>query len=767
MSLAAQVFQPTLPAPPQPAKPSANPNQKFQLPHPDAPAANFVNVYAETSQEVNGSVRRLRGNAYVETTDMKIAADEIDYNDDTTQVDARGHVHFENFMNGDKVDCDEAHYNIDDQKGIFSGDVTGSAPAQATARPGVLTSTNPYYFQGEWAERIDDHYILHNGLLTDCIVPRPWWIFKGPLFDIVPGDRALIRHSWFYLGRIRLFYVPYFYKSLKREPRRSGFFLPSVGDDSLHGPNVGFGFFWAINRSYDLSYFGQDFAYAGLANHMELRGDPNQKTTFDLNVFGIDDTQVTIPTQSGVRVTMQGSSDLGNGWEARGNLDYLSSFAFLQNFTQSFYEAVFSETHSVGFVDKHWSDFGLDFVADRNVNFQSVTPGDFIEIRKLPEVDFNEREHEIDLDNFPVWFSFESSGGLMDRSQALFETPQFVDRMNFAPQVSTAFHWNGIDLIPTVGLRETEYGASFVNGQPNGGQPSGNSLLLSSRNVSLDLVLPSLERVFKAPSWMGDKAKHIIEPRITYKYVTGIDNFDQIIRFDENDLFTDTNQVEFSLTNRLLVKDKAGTVTDFLTWQILYDRYFNPTFGGAVLPCQAATATTATTCLRNVIASSIDLDGYAFLDGPRNYSPIVSDLRIQSKVGFEWRTDYDPLFHEFTNTGVSVDGRVRQYFWSVGDTFVKSDPVLAPNSNQAHVLLGYGNPNRRGWNAGYSIYYDYVLHTLQFWQAQATYNTDCCGLSFQYRRFSIGTRDDSQFEVAFALSNIGTFGNLKRQDRMF
>ena len=44
--------------------------------------------------------------------------------------------------------------------------------------------------------------------------------------------------------------------------------------------------------------------------------------------------------------------------------------------------------------------------------------------------------------------------------------------------------------------------------------------------------------------------KHVIEPRIDYKFVDGITNFNDIIRFDENDLMNDTDQVTFSLTNR-------------------------------------------------------------------------------------------------------------------------------------------------------------------------------------------------------------------------
>jgi LPS-assembly protein len=47
------------------------------------------------------------------------------------------------------------------------------------------------------------------------------------------------------------------------------------------------------------------------------------------------------------------------------------------------------------------------------------------------------------------------------------------------------------------------------------------------------------------------------------------------------------------------------------------------------------------------------------------------------------------------------------------------------------------------------------------------YNTDCCGFSVQYRRFSFGARNENQFQVAFSVANLGSFGNLKKQERMF
>jgi LPS-assembly protein len=52
-------------------------------------------------------------------------------------------------------------------------------------------------------------------------------------------------------------------------------------------------------------------------------------------------------------------------------------------------------------------------------------------------------------------------------------------------------------------------------------------------------------------------------------------------------------------------------------------------------------------------------------------------------------------------------------------------------------------------------------------QGQTTYNTDCCGFSVQYRRFNFNVISDNQFRVAFAIANIGSFGTLRRQERIF
>jgi LPS-assembly protein len=759
----AQIFRPPPVAPPPSATQAnpANPNQKVRVPRPNAPGPNDVNADA-TQTEVVGSVRHLRGNVRLETSEMMLQADEVDYDVDTGDAEARGNVKFEHYFNGDRIECDHAEYNLNEETGKFY-QVRGTSPAKIESRPGILTTSNPFYFEGDWAERIHEKYVLHNGFITDCKVPRPWWILKGPRFDVFPGDHAVAYHATYRVRNVPLFYAPALYKSLKKVPRKSGFLTPNAGHSSLRGYMVGAGYYWAINRSYDAMYRAQYFTQRGLAHTADFRGKVRPGTDFNVSMYAVNDRGLKIGTdaagkdiiqkQGGELVSFQARSDLGHGWLAKVEVNYLSSFLFRQSFTESFHDAIFSESRSVGFVGKHWSSFGFTVEADRDEQFQSVAPDDKIIIRHLPQAEFVSRDHQIWDKGLPVWVSFTSSAGLLSRTEPDFQTRTFVPRVDINPRITTALHWAGFSLVPSFSARETQYGSSFVNGVV-----SGQNYLRSSRELSVEVLAPSLARIYKAPKWMGEKAKlkHVIESRAEYRYVTGVSDFNKVVRFDATDLVSDTNEARFSLANRFYLKGDDGNVNEVMSWELSHARYFDPSFGGAIVAGR-----------RNIVESEVDITGYAFLDQPRHYSPVVSVLRVQEKIGLEWRTDYDPVRHSISNSGFTADYRWEKYFISLGHYDVKSDPLLSPSSNQFRGLIGFGNQNRKGWNAAFSSYYDFKRGLVQFSTLEATYNTDCCGISVEYRRFNIGTRDETQYRVAFAISNVGTFGTLKKQERIF
>ena len=718
-------------------------------------------------------------------------ADEIEFNEETHDLRATGHVHYHNFVRNEELWAERVVYNTETETGTFYK-VSGKAMTRIDARPGLLTSNEPFFFQGEWAERLGEHYILHNGFITNCKMPNPWWELRGPKFDIEPGERAIAYRSTFWVRKVPLFFMPYFYKSLEKVPRKSGILIPTFGNSSLRGPFLEGGYFWAVNRSYDVTYRLTEFFTRGEDHHFDIRGKPRPGTDFDAIIYGVKDRGISQPVGppisfSGVSLNVAGKSDLGDGWTARGQLNYITSFRFRQEWSQSWNEAIGSEVHSTAYLNKSWSDYTFNVVAARLENYQSVEiprvnpvtqaityESNAVIIRKLPEAEFSGREHQI-WKNVPVWFSFDSAAGLLYRTEPLFDpyanlvenfqTGQFMNRVDVSPHLMTTFHWAGLHIVPRFGIDETVYSES-QSLSPSASQTLnqtvyqvvGNNLLRSSRDFSVDFIFPTLARVFSKKSIFGDKLKHVIEPRATYRYTTGIgDDFNRFVRFDETDLLSNTNELELSLTNRIYAK-RGDNVQEIFTWQLWQKRYFDPTFGGALIPGQ-----------RNVFLSTAGLTPYSFLIEPRSSSPVVSVLRMNPirGLGLEWRADYDHRLGRITDSMVSVDYRWKKYFASAGHNLVQTDPILTIPASQYRFRAGFGDLNHRGWNAGVDGIYDELHHVLQYATTQVTYNTDCCGLSVQYRLFNIGPRNESQFRVSFSVANLGSFGTLRRQDRIF
>jgi LPS-assembly protein len=95
--------------------------------------------------------------------------------------------------------------------------------------------------------------------------------------------------------------------------------------------------------------------------------------------------------------------------------------------------------------------------------------------------------------------------------------------------------------------------------------------------------------------------------------------------------------------------------------------------------------------------------------------------------------------------------------------------VLAPDiSNQFRVQAIYSNLSARGLSASAALAFDVRNEYLQGATVQSAYNWDCCGITFEYARWALGTvRNENAYRFAFSLTNVGTFGNLKKLQRIY
>jgi hypothetical protein len=108
----------------------------------DLPPADEIWLHGIVN-ESNGEWRYLKGKAHLETSEMQISADEIEYNSDTAWAYAHGHVQMEQFSTGDKLNADHGEYNLQTEEGKFWV-VDGTTPAKILTSPGILTTTQPF-----------------------------------------------------------------------------------------------------------------------------------------------------------------------------------------------------------------------------------------------------------------------------------------------------------------------------------------------------------------------------------------------------------------------------------------------------------------------------------------------------------------------------------------------------------------------------------------------------------------------------------------------
>ncbi len=707
-----------------------------------------------------GELRRARGNVQVRTGSVIVTADEADYDDASGDLEVRGNVHYRSLGGAEDLYASKVAYNTRTELGTFyEAHGTVSSASQAGAR--ILTTDNPFYIDGPVVHKANGEYVVLDGTVTNCDPEHPWWTMKAPKTRIKPGDSATIRGAVLRLKGAPLLYAPIFKKSLERVPRKSGFLTPSIGTSSRFGLVLAESYYWAINRSYDATINGTFYSSRGAASQLSFRGRPTKSSHFDAVFFGVKDRGQKLDDgrrlkQGGSSFTMRGAAVLPGGFRGVADVRYLSSLEFRQAFTQTYEEAVFSQVRSIGFVSKNFATYSINASLQRDENFQSVDRGDTVVIRKLPNVEFNSSERRLAGGPAPVYFSFDSAFDLVSRTQPAFQTRRYVQRGDFFPRFTVPLRLKGFNVTPTLGGRITGYGQ-----QRDQGRIVGSNLYRASGEISLDIVPPAVQRIYNGPKWLGEKVKHVIEPRFRYRYTKGVDDFERILRFDSRDILNNTNEAEVSLTQRLYAKSAAtGQTREVLALEVWQRRYFDPDLGGAISPGG-----------RNVVRSSLDLTPFAFFDRARHYSPVAMALRTRPsyKAGLEWRTDYDPLREKVVNSSVTFDYQVSSLIrTAVGHNAVRAPTTLSPASNQITALLGFGDFNRRGWNFAFNNIYDYRQRIFLYTRGQVSYNTDCCGFGFEFGRFAIGrTRNENQFRISLSIANVGSFGTLRPQERLF
>lgn len=728
---------------------------------------DLVNLESSGPQTYKGGVYVLDKDVVITYKDRRVQADHIEYDSNTGDVTLSGHVLITSSATQERIAASHGTYNLKAETGRFY-DVDGSygIKSDPARHRTVYTTDSPFLFTGRTVVKTaPDNYDVYGGTVTTCTLPKPDWIFSSD--HIALNDNVATMHgATFRLFNLPLLYFPYATHTADPNARQSGILIPTLSNSSSKGVVVGDQVYLVINRSADLTVGADYYSDVGWAQMATFRYKGPALDFLKLHYQGVLDQRIASLNQGGEEVVLAARHDISSETRAATNIDYLSSYVYREAFSDNYNQAVTSDILSTVYITHQFDGLEFGALADRYQGIKVVQTAtraqQEVHIFHAPTLSFDSTEHLVpDTGNkfsTGLEISLESSSSGLKRTQPTFETGGIVERFDVHPQANYPIAIDSWHIVPEVAVRETYYTrarASAVPGQPP--EQSEDSTSRFDLEFNLAIRPPAIERTFHPTHLtkiLGTELRHTIEPELTYRLADGVDNFRNILRFDDVDVMSNTDEFEYGMTQRIFRKPKprdaaeagkpcrtdviaqspgftsdapngiddtpmpetpdADTPTggecpseELISWRLTQKYFFDQTLGGAVANGR-----------RNIFTTTLDLSGVAFLTEPRAISPLISRLRIRSSAhtDFEWDFDFDTGAKKFNSSNVYVDVHQGNIFSALSyarldapGRFYTENPTPTSGSassngvttaisdfNQLRFLVGYGSPVKRG-----------------------------------------------------------------------
>ncbi len=153
------------------------------------------------------------------------------------------------YADGDPI-LEDKETIVGKQMGYDFGSKTGAVQRGVTTFDG-------YYYTGDAINRYPDGSLkIHSGRMTSCDRETPHYHFWSDKMKMRLDDRVVAAPIVLHVGRVPIFALPFYFKSLK-EGRRSGILFPNFnfGWSSREGRYIrDLGYYWATNDYTDFTF---------------------------------------------------------------------------------------------------------------------------------------------------------------------------------------------------------------------------------------------------------------------------------------------------------------------------------------------------------------------------------------------------------------------------------------------------------------------------------------------------------------------------------
>src|SRR5690349_12527294 len=555
-----------------------NPDQSVQRP-PTRPngvqgvSTDQITVDA-TKQTVTGPENArivvYEGNVDVRIGTYRLQADKVTVYDAENRIVAEGSVVFDQ-ADMQRITGSRAEWNYRTKTGYFINSTGFTNQTQDGTR---------VYFTADRVEKISlDTIVVTNAQVTACDEDVPKWSFHANKAKIKTGDRVRVYAPKLKIKDIPVFYLPYASVSIKPRDRASGFLTPTFGGSGAKGFRLSTAYYQTLGRSADFTFRSDLYTSRGLGFGGDLRTRANSRSFLNTGFYAVKDrifgpkADAAHPNQGGSSIYVDGVHYFKNGFIAASDVNITSNLAFRQVFSDNIQQAISPEETSQVFINKDHDEYSFNFLARTQVT--SLTNAR-IRIRQLPSISIDKRPTIVSfLKSLPLYYSFEGSAEGVSRKETVEDLVQFVSDVGGNPIITPSIVQR-LDLHPRfelplnfAGWSVTASGSGRVTFYSNSLDPATRDVL--SRNLTrsygefeLDVRPPAFAKDFRRKDgsfWF----RHLIEPYVVYRKLSGINNFDRIIRFDYVDAIADTNEIEFGVANRFFTRRSTENVNDAST----------------------------------------------------------------------------------------------------------------------------------------------------------------------------------------------------------
>ncbi len=520
-------------------------------------------------QSRHGDSYFLSDNVEITFGTRHLRADSVQLNDTTGEIQAQGHLRLTDTARDITLNASRATYNLRSGTGRFF-DAAGSIglhrdPSGISGAHIALENTNPFLFSGRIVEKTGpEAFTIYDGTVTSCLLPRPDWLFSAHRLALADGEVHSSGATFRLLG-LPLLYFPILTVPATSEQRQSGLLIPELPSDSTtKGIMTGEQVYLTLGRSADLTLGVQYFSQRGFAESGTFRYRGNGLDFAAAHLSALQDRGY-YPTPGDY--VQQGGQDLTGAFRKQispnvrvvGDGEYLSSYIYREAFTGNFNQAVSSDITSIGFITRQTNGWSVDARADRYQGLKQVplngSPGAQVHILHVPSFDLDGVDRPIA--HTPLTWTLDTSVTGLKRAQPNFTSSGVTERVDLRPELAIPLHFDGWNVRASIAARETFYSRSRKTPYPAGVPPVELTTPLNRADLEMqvDVRPPAFERDFTLPANLhrlfGTELRHTVEPELTYRNVRGVGNFLGILRFDDADLVSDTDELEYGATQHL------------------------------------------------------------------------------------------------------------------------------------------------------------------------------------------------------------------------